>query len=300
MLKLKKQTMGGKPEQEGSVSMRVINTVELVPLIRKLTMKACIELDDNLIGALEESEKREESPLGKEIIGTLVENARAAKDEGLACCQDTGILVVYLSIGQEVVWQGNPLEEMVNEGVRQGYRDGYLRNSVVLDPFLRENSGDNTPCVLHTDIIPGDRVKILVMPKGAGSENMGRVQVLTPAQGKAGVKDFVVETVEKAGGKACPPLIVGVGVGGTMEKSAFLAKEALKRPIGERHREKHIAELEDELLEEINRLGIGPLGVGGRITALDVHIEVYPCHIASLPVAVNLQCHANRHAEAVL
>jgi len=280
--------------------VRIINTSEVVPVIKELVKKACYELDENFIESLQDAFKKEESPLGKEIINTLLQNAEFAKNESVPCCQDTGVTIIHMEIGQEVSWEGNLLFDEVNEGVRQGYIEGYLRKSIVSDPILRVNTNDNTPAVLHTEIVSGHEVKITVMPKGAGSENMSRLTMLTPAHGVEGIKQFVIETVELAGGKACPPLVVGVGIGGTMDKTAWLAKKALKRPIGDRNNEKHLADLELELKESINNLGIGPLGVGGRMTALDVHIETYPCHIASLPVAVNLQCHSNRHAVAII
>lgn len=280
--------------------MRVINTKDLIPVVNQLVIKACTDLDDNLMNALKQSMVLEESELGKEVMETLIENANLAREKQVASCQDTGIAVVYLDIGQEVSWEGPSLMDMINEGVRQGYAKGYLRNSVVGDPIIRENTKDNTPAVIHTKIVEGREVEITVMPKGAGSENMGRASVLKPADGVEGIINYVIETVENAGGKACPPLIVGVGLGGTMEKSTLLAKEALKRPIGNRSQLTHIAALEEELLKKINDLGIGPIGIGGRVTALDVHIETFPCHIASLPIAVNLQCHANRHASQII
>lgn len=280
--------------------MRIINTKEIVPIIKDLVKKACYELDDNVIKSLKKAYEKEESPLGKEILNTLIENALIAKKEQIACCQDTGVTVVHMEIGQEVAWEGECLSKQVNEGVRQGYVEGYLRKSVVKDPITRINTRDNTPAVLHTEIIPGDKVFITVLPKGAGSENMSRLAMLTPADGVEGIKRFVIETVECAGGKACPPLVVGVGIGGTMDKAAWLSKKALVRPIGDKNEQVHLAKLEKQLTKDINDLGIGPLGLGGRITALDVHIETYPCHIASLPVAVNLQCHASRHATFVL
>ncbi|NBG88852.1 fumarate hydratase [Isachenkonia alkalipeptolytica] len=280
--------------------MRVINTKDLIPVVKDLVIKACTDLDDNLMEALTQSIKVEESELGKEVLETLIENANLAREKEAPCCQDTGIAVVYLEIGQEVCWEGPGLTDSINEGVRQGYKEGYLRNSVVGDPIIRENTKDNTPAVIHTKIVEGRQVKITVMPKGAGSENMGRASVLKPADGVEGIMNYVMETVGNAGGKACPPLIVGVGLGGSMEKSTLLAKEALQRPIGDRSPVSHIAALEAELLTKINDLGIGPIGIGGRVTALDVHIETFPCHIASLPISVNLQCHANRHASKTI
>lgn len=277
---------------------RVIDTSELIPVIADLCKKACYELGDNFVCALKKALVKEESPYGRDTISLLIDNAEYAKKEQIACCHDTGTTVVIMDIGQEVAWTGMPLGEAVNAGVRKGYEEGYLRKSMVRDPLARVNTGDNTPCVFHPEIVPGDKVKITVMPKGGGSENMGAFTTLVPAQGEEGVKDFIVKVVEAAGGKACPPMIVGVGVGGTMDKCTWLAKKALLRPIGERSETPHYARMEDELMERINDLGIGPLGMGGRMTALDVHIEYFPCHITSLPVAVNLQCHAARCAEA--
>jgi len=227
--------------------MRIINTSEVVPVIKELVQKACYELDENLIESLQEAFKKEESPLGKEIINTLLENAEFAKNEAVPCCQDTGVTIIHMEIGQEVAWEGKLLFDEVNEGVRQGYIEGYLRKSVVSDPILRVNTNDNTPAVLHTEIVAGHEVKITVMPKGAGSENMSRLAMLTPADGIEGIKQFVIETVTLAGGKACPPLVVGVGIGGTMDKTAWLAKKALKRPIGDRNIMKHLSDLELEL-----------------------------------------------------
>jgi len=280
--------------------LRVLDTAELIPVIAELAKKACYELDDNLMNSLRDAEKREESPYGKDTLRLLIDNAEYAKKEQIACCHDTGACVVILEIGQEISWKGMNLFDAVNEGVRRGYGEGYLRKSMVADPLNRVNTGDNTPAVLHTEIVDGNRVSITVMPKGGGSENMGAFHTLTPAEGAQGVKDFVLKTLEDAGGKTCPPVIVGVGVGGTMDKCVWIAKKALLRPIGSRSPNPFYAAMEKELLEKINNLGIGPLGMGGRITALDVHIEYYPCHITALPVAVNLQCHASRHASAEL
>ncbi|AOY75424.1 fumarate hydratase [Clostridium formicaceticum] len=276
--------------------MRIIDTKEVIPIIKNLCKKACYALDEDFIEVLKASFEKEESPLGKEILESLIENAIYAKKEQVACCQDTGITIVHMEIGQEVTWEGIPLIDAINEGVRQGYVEGYLRKSVVQDPILRKNTGDNTPAVVRTEIVAGDQVKVTIMPKGAGSENMSRLKMLTPADGIKGIKEFVIETIELAGGKACPPYIVGIGIGGTMDLAAWLAKKSLERPIGDRNKAEHLAALEIELRDIINDLGLGPLGLGGRVTALDVHIEAYACHIASLPIAVNLQCHANRHA----
>lgn len=279
---------------------RVINTSEIIPIIEELVKEACYVLDDNFIGALEDALNVEESPIGERTISLLLENAKYAKEQQIAVCQDTGTTVVFLEIGEEVSWEGENLIDAVNQGVRQGYINGYLRKSIVKDPLNRINTEDNTPAVIHTDIVAGDKVKITVMPKGGGSENMGSFTTLIPSEGAEGVKNFVLKSVIEAGGRPCPPLIVGVGVGGTMDYCTVLAKKALLRPVGERHKEKHYAKLEKEILDEINKLGIGPLGTGGRVTALDVHIDYFPCHITALPVAVNIQCHASRHATATI
>ena len=279
---------------------RCINVEEIIPLIAKLCQKACFELSDDLLDALKAACLKEKSPYSIDALNLLIENATLAKQEQIACCHDTGTAVVIMEIGQEVSWKGIPLFDAVNAGVRLGYKEGYLRSSVVRDPLDRVNTDDNTPCVLHTKIVPGDKVRITVMPKGGGSENMGAFTTLVPAVGAEGVKDFVLKAVEQAGGKACPPIIVGVGVGGTMDHCAWLAKKALLRSIGQRNFNNAYASMETELLGRINDLGIGTLGMGGKITALDVFIEYYPCHITALPVAVNLQCHANRHASTIL
>ena len=279
---------------------RILDTNAVVPVIANLAMKACYELSDNFVDSLKAAYKKEESPYGKDTLDLLIKNAAYAKAEQIACCHDTGTAVVIMEIGQEVSWTGIPLFDAVNAGVRKGYKEGYLRNSMVRDPLDRVNTGDNTPCVFHPEIVPGDKVHITVMPKGGGSENMGAFATLVPAEGEEGVKNFVLKTIEEAGGNTCPPVVVGVGVGGTMDKCTWLAKKALLRPIGERSPASHYARMEEELLARINDLGIGPLGMGGRITALDVHIEYFPCHITALPVAVNLQCHSSRFASAEL
>ena len=279
---------------------RAINTKELIPVIAELCKDACYNLNDNVVCALKNAYEKEESPYGKDTLKLLIENAEIASKEEMPVCHDTGMAVVLMEIGQEVNWEGQDLSEAVNEGIRKGYIEGYLRKSVYLDPLNRVNSGDNTPCVLHTEIVSGDKVKITLMPKGGGSENMGTFKNLVPADGVEGVKKFIVDSVVAAGGKACPPVVVGVGIGGTMDKTTHIAKEALLRPIGERSKNPFYARLEEELLEEINKSGIGPLGMGGRMTALDVHINYYPCHITSLPVAVNLQCHSVRQASALI
>jgi fumarate hydratase subunit alpha len=280
--------------------MRIINTEAVVPVIRGLAMKACYELNDNVLDAYRQALAKEESPYSRDTLQLLIENAEYAKKEQIACCHDTGTSVVMLEIGQEIAWEGKPLIDQVNEGIRQGYRDGYLRKSIVRDPLDRVNTNDNTPAVVHTEVVPGDKVHITVMPKGGGSENMGSYTTLVPGEGIEGVKKFVLDSVKSAGGKTCPPIIVGVGVGGTMDYCTWIAKKALLRPIGQKHTKPLYAKLEEELLEEINKMGIGTLGMGGTVTALDVHVEYFPCHITALPVAVNLQCHASRHASAVI
>lgn len=279
---------------------RVMDTAELVPVIAELAMKACFELDDNLLDAFRDAYEKEQSPYSRETLTLLIENAEYAKQEQIACCHDTGTAVVLLEIGQGVSWTGEPLTDAVNAGIRKGYAEGYLRKSMVRDPLNRVNTGDNTPAVIHTEIVPGDGVKVTVMPKGGGSENMGTFTTLVPAEGVEGVKRFVMETIQSAGGKTCPPVIVGVGVGGTMDHCTWIAKKALLRPIGVRNPDPYYARLELELLEAINQTGIGTLGMGGTVTALDVHVDYFPCHITALPVAVNLQCHASRHAAATI
>lgn len=279
--------------------MRQIQTSEIVKRVRDLCIEANTFLGEDVIKALKEAHQREESPTGKEILSQIIENAEIARKEGVPMCQDTGFAVFFVEVGRDVRIEGGPLEDAINEGVRQGYREGYLRKSIC-DPLSRENTGDNTPAIIHTRLVEGENIRIIFAPKGAGSENMSRLSMLKPADGVEGIKAFVLETVERAGANPCPPIIVGVGVGGTFERCALLAKEALLRDVGTKNRDPRWASLEEELLEEVNRLGIGPMGLGGRTTALAVHIESHPCHIASLPVAVNIQCHAARHKEVVL
>lgn len=280
--------------------MKEIQAKKITDVVEKLCVDACTRLGEDWWQAIDNAIAQEESPLGKDMLRIVKENARLAADTGEAICQDTGLTVVFLEIGQDVHVVGGDLYEAVNEGVRRGYVNGYLRKSVVKDPLIRENTGDNTPAIVHVQVVPGSDLKIVVAPKGAGSENSSGLKMLNPADGKAGVVNFVLKTVEAAGPNACPPIVLGVGIGGNLETSALLAKKALLRPLGRRHPEPHIAGLEEELLELVNKTGIGPQGLGGRITALDVHVEVYPTHIASLPAAVNIQCHASRHSEAVL
>ncbi len=256
-------------------------------------------MGNDVMESFKQSYEKEVSLTGKEILQQLVENAEIACEEKVPMCQDTGYAVIFVELGQDVRIEGGDFYEAINEGVRRGYTEGYLRKSIVSHPLERKNTGDNTPAVIHTKIVPGDNLRIIVAPKGGGSENMSAFKMLRPADGIEGVKDFVIDTVRKAGPNPCPPVVVGVGVGGTFEKSAQLAKEALLRELGEKSKHPDIAKLEEELFEEINKLGIGPQGLGGRTTALAVHVEIYAAHIASLPVAVNLNCHAARHKEVV-
>jgi fumarate hydratase subunit alpha len=279
--------------------MREVNVKLVTEKVRALCIEANTVLGEDVVSALERGLEEEESLIGKEIFRQLLENVRISREEGLALCQDTGLAVVFVELGQDVLMVGGDLNEAIHEGVRQGYRDGYLRSSS-RDPMTGKNIGDNTPAIIHVEIVPGDRLKLAIAPKGFGSENMSRVVLFPPATGIEGVKKFIVQRVEESGSNPCPPIVVGVGIGGTFEKAALIAKKSLLRPLGQRHPNPDIAHLEKELLEEINKLGIGPMGLGGRVTALDVHIETYPTHIASLPVAVNIQCHCDRHKEAVL
>jgi len=263
-------------------------------------MEANYCLNPDIRNALRQAYMNEESEVGKDILDKLIENAELANENNMAICQDTGMVVAFVEVGQDAYITGGSLTEAINEGVRRGYRRGYLRKSVVDDPIIRENTGDNTPAIIHYDIVQGDKIKITIAPKGFGSENMSALKMLKPSDGIEGVKDFVIETVHNAGPNPCPPIVVGVGIGGTMEKAAYLAKKALLRPIDKRSKIKYVKELENELLQKINNLGIGPGGLGGRITALAVNIETFATHIAGLPVAVNINCHATRHAEAEL
>jgi fumarate hydratase subunit alpha len=280
--------------------VREVQVSQVTDVVRELCIKANYQLPEDVLAALEKGKEDEESEVGREIMDVIIENARLAAREGMPICQDTGAAVIFMEVGQDVHFTGGSLVEAINEGVRRGYSDGYLRKSMTDDPFLRKNTGDNTPAIVYTDIVPGDKVKIMVAPKGGGSENMSQARGLTPAAGMEGVKKFVVEVVDKAGSNPCPPILVGVGVGSTFEKAALLAKKALMRPVGQPSPKEHIAQLEKETLEAINALGIGPQGLGGRTTALGVHIETYSSHIASLIAAVNIQCHAARHAEATI
>ncbi len=281
--------------------MREIGCEEVTETVTRLCLEANYYLGDDVVKALCQARDAEVSPVGREVLDQLLENADVACDEEMPLCQDTGLTVVFLEVGQDLHVVGGDLYEAIHEGVRRGYEEGYLRKSVVDKPFsTRTNTSDNTPAVIHLQIVPGDRLKITVVPKGGGSENMSALAMLKPADGHQGVVDFVVETVERAGANPCPPTIIGIGVGGTMEMATWLAKHALLREVGQSSPDPEVAELERDILERVNRLGIGPQGLGGRITSLAVHVETYPCHIASLPVAVNIQCHSARHKEAVL
>jgi fumarate hydratase subunit alpha len=279
--------------------MREVRVDQVADTVSRLFMEANIQLDEDVLAAFEQAIAAEESPTAREVLRELQENARIALQEHVPMCQDTGLAVVFVEMGQDVHIVGGYLYDAIQEGVRRGYRDGYLRKSAC-HPFSRANTGDNTPAIIHLDVVPGDRLRIMAVPKGGGSENMSRVMMLTPAAGKEGIVDYVIQRVRESGSNPCPPIIVGVGIGGTFEKAALLAKKALLRPLGSAHADGEMADLEAEMLRRINDLGIGPQGYGGRTTALGVHVEVMPCHIASLPVAVNIQCHASRHKEAVL
>lgn len=275
--------------------MREIDVSKITDALCEMCMSINYELSDDMKKALKEARKKETAPLGKQILKILDENMEIAKTEKIPICQDTGMAVVFLKVGQEVHFIGGPLEDAVNEGVRKGYTEGYLRKSVVSDPLLRVNTNDNTPAVIHYEIVPGEDVEITLAPKGFGSENMSRVYMLKPADGEEGVVNAVVEAVKLAGPNACPPVVVGVGIGGTFEKAALLSKKALARPVDRESDKEHIRKLEEEILQKINQLEIGPSGLGGSVSCLGVNIETYPTHIAGLPVAVNICCHVNRH-----
>ena len=280
--------------------IRTINIKEITTNIKEMCIEANHFLSEDMERAMKQAEKAEQSPLGKQILEQLEENLQIAADDMIPICQDTGMAVIFLEIGQDVHLQGGSLEDAVNKGVRQGYVEGFLRKSVVKDPLIRENTKDNTPAIMHIDIVPGENLEILVAPKGFGSENMSRIFMLKPADGEEGIKKSVIQAVKDAGPNACPPMVVGVGLGGSFEKAAFLAKKALTRNLDTPSEKPHIAKLEKELLEEINQLGIGPGGLGGSTTALGLNIETYPTHIAGMPLAVNICCHVNRHAHRVL
>jgi len=281
--------------------MRTVKAGDVTEAVANLFKQANYELGDDVLAALEKARHDEESPAGREAINAILENARVAAADTIPLCQDCGSAVVFLEVGQDVHIVGGDLSTAVNEGVHWAYQEGYLRKSMVDRPFSdRKNTGDNTPAVIHADIVPGDRLKITVLPKGGGAENMARLGMLLPAAGKKGVVDFVVNAVSEAWSNPCPPVIVGVGIGGTAEKAMLMAKHVLIRKVGAPSSDKENAELEQEILHKVNNLGIGPMGYGGRITALAVHVESFPAHITALPVAVNLQCHSARHREIVL
>lgn len=280
--------------------IRTVQTNDIVENIKEMCIEANYFLSDDMCETMRLAKEQEKSPLGKQILGQLQENLSIAAEDMIPICQDTGMAVVFLEIGQDVHLEGGALEDAVNEGVRRGYAEGFLRKSVVNDPLIRENTKDNTPAVIHTRIVPGDKVKITVAPKGFGSENMSRVFMLKPAEGIEGVKNAVLTAVKDAGPNACPPMVVGVGIGGTFEKCAVMAKEALTRETGKHSEIPYVREMEEELLARINGLGIGPGGLGGTTTALAVHVNTYPTHIAGLPVAVNICCHVNRHVIRVI
>ena len=290
----------GKQASEGCRNMRTLETSEIIRNIKEMCIEANHFLAPDMEEALRKAQDTEKAPLGKQILGQLQENLQIAGEDMIPICQDTGMAVVFLEIGQELHITGGSLEEAVNEGVRQGYVEGYLRKSVVKDPLIRENTKDNTPAVIHYEIVPGEQLRITIAPKGFGSENMSRIFMLKPADGIEGVKNAVLTAVKDAGPNACPPMVVGVGIGGTFEKCALLAKKALTRPVNEHSTIPYVKELEEELLEKINKTGIGPGGLGGTTTALAVNINTYPTHIAGLPVAINICCHVNRHAVRVL
>jgi len=281
--------------------MRQIKATAVTEAISHLFQRANFELGADVLAALKKTQRDEESPAGREVIAKILENADIAASERVPLCQDCGAAVVFLELGQEVHITGSNLYTAVDEGVRRAYNEGYLRKSMVRQPISgRINTGDNTPAIIYSDVVPGEKLKIVAMPKGAGAENMTRLTMLSPAQGRQGIIDFVVNTVDEAGSNPCPPLIVGVGIGGTAEKTLMLAKRALLRKVGKPNPDAEIAGLENEIRQRVNNLGIGPMGYGGRVTALAVHVETFPAHIASLPVAVNLQCHCSRHRETIL
>lgn len=279
--------------------MREIKASQVTETVRSLCMDANYNLGNDVIKAFEEGLEKEESPAGKAVFRAILKNAEIAREEQVPMCQDTGFAVIFVELGQDAHITGGSLNDAINEGVRQGYQEGYLRKSIC-DPFTRQNTKDNTPAVVITDIVEGDKLKITMAPKGGGSENMARVTMLTPSGGKEAVMDFIVQRCQEAGSNPCPPVIVGACIGGTPEKAAIMAKKALLRPVGEPSPDPELAEMEKELLTRINNLGIGPQGLGGRVFALAVHLEKHPCHIATLPLAVNICCHASRHKEAVL
>jgi fumarate hydratase subunit alpha len=280
--------------------LKKIQTKLITATVKKLFIDANTRLNGDMVCALRQAVRKEASPVGKQVLKKILENADVAASEALPLCQDTGLAVLFVDVGQDVRIVGGDLRTALEDGVKQAYQDGCLRKSLC-DPLTRKNTEDNTPAVIHMDVIPGDGLRIIAMPKGGGSENMSRAGMLTPSAGLDGIKAFVLETVEKAGANPCPPIIVGIGIGGSLEQACILAKKSLLRPVGEKNKEdKRLARMEKDLFKKINFLGIGPAGLGGRVTTLAVHAEMMPCHIASLPVAVNIQCHVSRHSEETL
>lgn len=281
--------------------MQDIDCKQITETVSNLFQEACLYLPKDVLTALKRAQEKEESPVAKDVLAQMIENTEISAKEKIPLCQDTGAAVVLLELGQEVHITGGDLETAINQGVRQGYEKGYLRKSMVRQPFsARVNTKDNTPAIIHTDIVPGDKLKISVIPKGGGSENCSRLTVMPPAKGRQGIIDFVVNLVDESGSNPCPPVIIGLGVGGTTDKTMALAKKALLRKVGEPSPDPEVAELEREILQRVNNLGIGPMGYGGRTTALAVHAEAFPAHIASMPVAVNIQCWCARHKETIL
>ena len=279
--------------------MREIHVDEIRDNVAQICIEAAYDLSEDVCTAFDKAQETETSPAAREVIGLLKENAAIARQDRIPICQDTGIAVFFVEVGQDLRIKNGFLTDAINEGVRKGYKEGYLRKSVV-DPLTRRNTGDNTPAIIYTEVVPGDKLKISFMPKGAGSENMSAIRMLRPTEGVEGIKEFVLECVKKAGANPCPPIVVGVGIGGTFEKAAVMAKKSLLRYIGSPNPKLELAALEEELLKAVNRTGIGPEGLGGKVTAMAVHIESHPCHIASLPVAVNINCHAARHKTITL
>jgi len=287
-------------EIKTKTKLRRINVKRVTKAVRKLFIEANTVLGEDVIEALHQAQSREESETGRQVLQKIIENADIACRKKMPICQDTGLAVIFVELGQDVHITGGPLHAAIEEGVRQAYNEGYLRKSVC-DPLSRKNTTDNLPAIIHVDIVSGDHLKIIAMPKGGGSENVSAAKMLTPAAGIDGIKKFVMDTMEAAGANPCPPVIVGVGIGGSLEQSCVMAKKALLRPVGEANRiDERVEQIEKDLLKSINDLGIGPAGLGGRVTALAVHVEMMPCHIASLPVAVNIQCHVARHKETIL
>ncbi len=279
--------------------MRKISATKITEVVEEEVIAANLVLGQDMVEALHRARDVEESEVGRDILERLIENAQLAQSQAIPICQDTGVVVVFVELGQEAIIVGGDLKEAIEEGVRRGYKKGYLRKSVC-HPFTRQNTGDNTPAIIHIDLVPGSQLRLWVVPKGGGSENMSALYMLPPSAGWKGVKEKVVETVVRAGPNPCPPTIVGVGIGGNFEQCALLAKKALLRPLGSANPDPELRDMEQQLLEEINRSGIGPQGLGGRVTSVAVHINMMPCHIASLPLAINIQCHANRHREIIM